>query len=135
MRTQVSAITFAGFGAAKINATTGEITPVNPGPVYKRGDLTLDGHVNAADLTAMVSALANPATYETSHSLTNDSLFAIGDMDADGHFTNLDLQGMITFLQSGQGSCAPRCRNRRRWLWREWGQAAAVHRAPSPQTG
>ncbi len=105
--TQVSAITFAGLGAAKINATTGEITPVNPGPVYKRGDLTLDGHVNAADLTAMVSALANPATYEASHSLTNDSLFAIGDMDADGHFTNLDLQSMITFLQSGQGSLAP----------------------------
>ena len=104
---QLSAITFAGFGAAKINATTGEITPVNPGPAYKRGDLTLDGHVNAADLTAMVSALANPAAYETSHSLTNDSLFAIGDMDADGHFTNLDLQGMISFLQSGQGNLAP----------------------------
>jgi hypothetical protein len=105
---QVSEITFAGFGAAKIDATTGEITPVNPGSVLKRGDLTGDGHVNAADLTAMLSALTDPSAFEASHPLnTNDKLFTAGDIDGDGQFTNLDLQGMITFLQSGQGSLAP----------------------------
>jgi PEP-CTERM motif/Dockerin type I domain len=82
------------------------VTPVTPGPVYKRGDLTLDTHVNAADLTAMLSALTNPTTYESAHSLNQDQLVAIGDMDADGQFTNLDLQTMISFLQSGQGSLA-----------------------------
>src|SRR5262249_39992670 len=96
---QLSKITFAGLGAAEINATTGEVTPVTPGAVYKRGDLTLDTHVNAADLTAMLSALTNPTTYETAHSLNQDQLVAIGDMDADGQLTNLDLQTMISFLQ------------------------------------
>ncbi len=103
---QVSKITFAGLGAAKISAT-GEITPVNPGPVLKKGDLNLDTHVNAADLTAMLSALTDRAAFEASHALNDDKLFTIGDMDGDGQFTNLDLQGMISFIQSGQGSVAP----------------------------
>jgi hypothetical protein len=103
---QVSKITFAGLGAAKISAT-GEVTPVNPGPVLKKGDLNLDTHVNAADLTAMLSALTDRAAFEASHALNDDKLFTIGDMDGDGKFTNLDLQGMISFIQSGQGSVAP----------------------------
>ena len=80
---------------------------MNPGPVLKKGDLTGDGHVNAADLTAMLSALTDHSAFEASHALNDDKLFTIGDMDADGQFTNLDLQGMISFLQSGQGSVAP----------------------------
>ena len=103
---QVSKITFAGLGTAKISAT-GEVTPVNPGPVLKKGDLNLDTHVNAADLTAMLSALTDGAAFEASHALNDDKLFTIGDMDSDGQFTNLDLQGMISFIQSGQGSVAP----------------------------
>ena len=71
------------FSAAKISAT-GEVTPVNPGPVLKKGDLNLDTHVNAADLTAMLSALTDRAAFEASHALNDDKLFTIGDMDGDG---------------------------------------------------
>ena len=104
---QVAQITFAGIGAATIDAATGEILPVLPGPVFKRGDVNFDTHVNAADITAMLSALTNIGAYKTLHGFNDDKAFSLLDANADGLANNLDVQGLIDYLIGGNGSTNP----------------------------
>jgi hypothetical protein len=61
------------------------------------GDINDDGHIDAADISAMMSALTDPAS--------TDPLFLMNaDVNRDGKFTNADLQALITFLRNGHGS-------------------------------
>jgi hypothetical protein len=64
------------------------------------GDINNDGHFDAADITALEKALANPS----SSSLSQSDLLSRGDFNGDGKLTNADLQGMLVALDSGQGS-------------------------------
>jgi arabinogalactan endo-1,4-beta-galactosidase len=72
-----------------------------------RGDFNGDGHFNAADIPAMVSALGNLSAYQTNRAFTNPDMKFLGDFDGDGVITNADLQGMINSLIAGQGSSDP----------------------------
>jgi hypothetical protein len=71
---------------------------------FKLGDFNRDGHVNAADIKAMESALANLGNYEIAKGLSNDQLLLIGDLNNDGKVTNADLQSLLKLLDSGGGS-------------------------------
>jgi len=72
-----------------------------------RGDINLDNHVNAADITSMSAALANSNSYEKLKGLNDSELSYLGDINQDGKFNNADLQGIINYLKSGNGSLVP----------------------------
>jgi hypothetical protein len=84
--------------------------PVNPfylddiQIVRPTGDFNFDGHVDASDIAAMESALANPSAYEAAHDLTAANLVSLGDVNGDGKFTNADLQAFESYLIAGDGS-------------------------------
>jgi len=69
-----------------------------------QGDFNEDGHVNASDIQAMESALANPSAYESQYGLSAANLVTIGDFNGDGKFNNADLQSFLSYLQAGNGS-------------------------------
>jgi probable HAF family extracellular repeat protein len=78
------------------------LTPVTPALV--RGDFNQDGHVTAADVSAMVKALTDLNAYKLKNGLFDANLNTIGDFDGDGMVTNADLQLLLTLLKSGGGS-------------------------------
>jgi hypothetical protein len=70
-----------------------------------RGDFNQDGHVNAADIPAMMAALTNLQSYKTTERLTDPQLFLdVADVNDDGVFNNADLQALLGDLKSGLGS-------------------------------
>jgi hypothetical protein len=85
-------------------------SPVNPiylddlQIVRPTGDFNFDGHVDARDIAAMESALANPSAYETAHDLTAANLVSLGDVNGDGKFNNADLQAFVSYLIAGHGN-------------------------------
>jgi T5SS/PEP-CTERM-associated repeat protein len=72
----------------------------------ERGDFNRDGQVTAADIPAMLVALADLNAYKTAHSLTDAQLAAIGDFDGSGSVNNLDIQGLLARLANQGGGAA-----------------------------
>ena len=70
------------------------------------GDFNRDGQVNAADIPAMLAALADLTAYQTSKNLSGPQLVLLGDIDGDGAVTNADIQSLLELLKSGGGSLA-----------------------------
>ncbi len=68
------------------------------------GDFNHDGHVNSADIAAMMMALTNLQGFESTYGFNDAQVQIIGDMNADGKFNNADLQRLITFIKAGGGS-------------------------------
>ena len=56
------------------------------------GDFNNDGHVNSADIPAMLAALADLNGYQSSRGISNADLLAIADVNGDGTVNNADLQ-------------------------------------------
>ena len=81
---------------------TGALSVMN---TFYAGDFNRDGHVDAADILAMMAALTDLPDYRTAHGLTDPTLFGlVADVNGDGSFTNADLQYLLTTLKSGGGS-------------------------------
>jgi hypothetical protein len=70
------------------------------------GDFNRDGHVTAADLSAMLAALTDLNAYESAKNLTGDQIVLLGDLNGDGSVTNADIQVLLDLLASGNGSAA-----------------------------
>ena len=70
------------------------------------GDFNNDGHVNGADIQAMLAALVDRNGYQSSRGISNADLLAIGDINGDGVVNNADLQALLNLLKSGGGSAA-----------------------------
>ncbi len=68
------------------------------------GDFNHDGHVNAADIPAMMAALTDLNVYKSSNGLSDSGLVSLGDLNGDGSVNNLDVQGLINLLKNGGGS-------------------------------
>ena len=83
-------ITLPGF------AGTAPSLGANDVPVS--GDFNLDGKLTIADVSAMLSALTNVSSFQSSHNLTNQDLLRLGDLNGDGQVTNADLQPMLSTL-------------------------------------
>jgi Dockerin type I domain len=62
------------------------------------GDFNRDGSVNAADIGAMMSALMNIPSYESSTGLNAQQLLEIGDVNGDGVMNNADIQALIDLV-------------------------------------
>jgi hypothetical protein len=113
--TQIVIQVGGGYSYAYTNTTT---TPATNPVVYEtfyidnlhtnslQGDFNFDGHVNADDLPAMLTALTDLNAFKATHSLSDADLQTIGDFDLDQKFTNADIQSFISFLQNGNGSLA-----------------------------
>ena len=67
-------------------------------PAIQTGDFNRDGHTNASDVQAMLQALTDVKTYQTSKSLSNAQLLQVGDFNADGAFNNLDMQSFLAYI-------------------------------------
>ena len=69
-----------------------------------QGDFDLNGKLNAADIPAMLAALADLHGYQTATGVPDADLLAIGDLDRSGVINNADLQSLLTLLASGNQS-------------------------------
>ena len=69
------------------------------------GDFNRDGHVNVADIPAMLAALTDLNNYKSINSLSDVNLLAIGDINSSGR-NNADVQSLLNLLKSGGGSTA-----------------------------
>ncbi len=74
---------------------------------YLPGDFNRDGHVNAADILAMETALVGLNGYQSAKGLNAAQLLAIGDINGDGVISNADLQMLLGALKAGGGSSDP----------------------------
>jgi hypothetical protein len=96
------------YNAGPTTFTVGSNSPTDftgtAGSVIKPGDVNLDGHVDANDISAMTSALVNPSGYSSSKSITTSQLATVGDVNQDSAFNNADLQALLTKLNAGGGS-------------------------------
>lgn len=68
------------------------------------GDFNRDSHVNGADISAMMAALADLPAYKSMKNLDDAQLAAIGDVNRDGQLNNADLQSLLNLLKAGGGS-------------------------------
>ncbi len=108
---QLKSITFTGFSPGATLIAGGELVPQDIGgaitTTLTKGDLNRDGHINAADITAMMSALTDLNKYATTNNRFTSDVAYVGDLDGDGTFTNLDLQFILSFIGGGGGTVAP----------------------------
>src|SRR5262249_15444856 len=89
----------SGFTHAKLIAvgSGAELVPTSTAPtgVLTLGDINQDGHVNGADILALMRALTDINKYETiDHSLTPIQAMTIADINFDDKITNADLQAL-----------------------------------------
>jgi hypothetical protein len=71
------------------------------------GDFNRDGHVNSADIPAMLAALTDLQNYEIAKGLNDSQLKSIGDLNNDGKVDNADIQSLLHDLITGNVSPAP----------------------------
>ena len=75
---------------------------------YLRGDFNIDGQITAADIPAMLKAIADLNNYKSTEGLDATSLMAVADVNHDGSITNADIQSLLDLVasQPGGGSAA-----------------------------
>jgi autotransporter-associated beta strand protein len=105
---QLMNITFTGHTPGATLIAGGELVPQDVGgaitTTFVKGDMNRDGHVNAADVTSMLSALTDINKFATTNNRFASDVAFVGDLDSDGAFTNLDLQSLLGLLAGGGGS-------------------------------
>ena len=74
--------------------SNGVITATN----YVPGDLNRDGKVTSADISALMSSLADVADYEINDSLTSPQFLLLVDLNGDGQVDNVDLQSLSSLI-------------------------------------
>jgi Dockerin type I domain len=76
------------------------------GPKIVLGDINRDGHLNVADIQAMLSALADLNAYRSANNLSDPQQFNnLADVNHDGSVNNLDLQALLALIaDTGSGS-------------------------------
>ena len=75
-------------------------------PRIMMGDFDRDGHTTPTDIPAMLVALTDLNSYQTTKSLTDSQLLAVGDINGDGRVSNADVQPLLDLLGTGDESIA-----------------------------
>jgi hypothetical protein len=78
--------------------TNGTISVIDTN--YLPGDFDRDGHVSVADVSSMMTALADLSGYKATRVLSTGQLRSLGDLTGDGQTTNADVQGLLCHLAS-----------------------------------
>jgi hypothetical protein len=94
---QLTEIQFAGFPVGATMLSTGEVIP-SSAPIPLTGDLDRDAHLTAADISAMMGALADVSSYQATNQLSDSDLKTLADVHMDGTIDNLDVQALIVQL-------------------------------------
>ena len=104
----------ATFDSYNASLTTGVELPVTAGDliemdvigydVLSPGDFNRDGHVNVADIQAMMTALSNLSGYESQKGLTDPQIKLLGDLNGDGKVNNTDIQALISLVANNIAS-------------------------------
>jgi hypothetical protein len=95
----------ARSGTAMVRAQVGAINAaVTVNVSFLKGDFNLNGSLDAADVSAMLRALTNRQSYQSSHELTNADFISLTDMNGDGELTNRDLQPLLDLLAEATAS-------------------------------
>ena len=78
--------------------TTGVISIIDSN--YLPGDINRDGKVTVADISALMVALSDLNTYQSSHPGMSDpqNLLQVADVNGDGAVNNADLQALISIV-------------------------------------
>ena len=91
-------------GATTVRATSGAISGTAAVTVsYLKGDVNIDGARTPADVAAMMNALVDLPTFQSSNGLSAGNLTAILDVNGDGAITNADVQSLISLIANGGG--------------------------------
>jgi formylglycine-generating enzyme len=108
---------FSLIAAGLLDSSRGNAAPTTKGAIigfriasacsFLPGDFNRDGHVNAADVSAMMAALADLHGYETHQGLSDAQLLTAGDINGDGKLTDGDLQSLLNLLKASSGSSNP----------------------------
>ena len=72
-------------------------------PLSILGDFNRDGHLDPADVLAMLTALTDLKDYQASNSMSDSQLLTIGDVNGDGKVTNADIQAELDLIDSAGG--------------------------------
>jgi rhamnogalacturonan endolyase len=98
----------AGAGTATVRAASGSFADTATVTVsWIKGDADLDGHRNAADVSAFLRTLTNLTSYQVDNTLSGADMLTILDTNSDGVVTNGDIQALLGLLAdpgSGSGS-------------------------------
>src|SRR5262249_8615010 len=70
---------------------------------FYAGDINRDSRVDAADISALMTALSDLNKYQSTNSLTTVQLSLVADLTGDSLVTNADLQALIVLLANGTG--------------------------------
>jgi hypothetical protein len=101
--TQLPNIHFTGYLTGATLLGMGEIVP-SSATTLKLGDINQDGHVNAADILVMLTALTDLKAYKAGHPGFDDAAVAdVFDLNGDGEVTNADIQGELDLIASENG--------------------------------
>jgi hypothetical protein len=90
---------FTPFG---ISTTLGQLLFVQ-----LAGDINLDGRIGPSDIPAMLSALTNLNSYESTNHLSNADLLQIADLNGDGKVTNADIEPLLVLVANGAVAAVP----------------------------
>jgi Dockerin type I domain/PEP-CTERM motif len=100
---QLNKVHFTGYVTGSQLITGGELVPLT---ALKIGDVNQDGVVSVADISALMTALTDPATYLTNHPALVDSLTVTDllDVNGDGKDTSTDIQALISKIATNGGN-------------------------------
>lgn len=100
-------------GDTSFSNTTGEYPAAGLGEIFEivpnliPGDFNGDGHVDAADISAMEADLGNLSSFQLQHNYSYAALETLGDLNGDRLVNNADLQALLNLLIAGKGSADP----------------------------
>src|SRR5262249_1336000 len=65
---------------------------------YLKGDVNINGQLDVADISAMMIALINLASFQSVHGLSNADMITLFDVDSSTSINNLDVQDLICLV-------------------------------------
>jgi fibronectin-binding autotransporter adhesin len=108
--TQLQRITFSGFSPGATLLANGELVPQDIGGAimpYPKGDMNLNHTIDAGDIPALLKALKDLNSYQTTNHLFASDVAYIADVDGDNVVSNKDIQPLLDLVASfGLGSVA-----------------------------
>ena len=70
------------------------------------GDFDFDGRRTIGDVTSLMNAVQDLASYKSAHQLSDADLLSVGDINGDHVVNNFDVQSMLDLLRNGTGAAA-----------------------------
>jgi fibronectin-binding autotransporter adhesin len=104
---QLAQVIFPTYSSPAIITATGEVMPGSLARTLVLGDFSMNGVLDATDLSEGLKALTNLAAFQADNGLDISQLALVADIDSSGSVNNRDIQPLLALLVSaGFGSVA-----------------------------